>query len=118
MTIMPPRAGGYALATMPTVEYDFAVLRVVPHPHVGSAVPVGVVLHARAAEFLGMRVLSDAAELSRRIADVDVEMLARYLCGRLRAELAARADASHLTALEVEVEETFGQMAVYREEIG
>ena len=47
-----------------------------------------------------------------------VEMLARYLCGQLRAELAQLADARHLTAVEIEVEETFGQMAVYREEIG
>lgn len=46
-----------------------------------------------------------------------VEMLARHLCAALRAELAARADAQHLTALEVEVEETFGQKAVYREEL-
>ena len=64
---------------LPAVEYDFAVLRVVPHPHVGSAVPVGVVLHARRAEFLGMRVLCDPAELARRIPDVDAELLARYL---------------------------------------
>jgi 6-pyruvoyltetrahydropterin/6-carboxytetrahydropterin synthase len=46
------------------------------------------------------------------------EMLAQHLCGRLRAELAARADTSHLTAIEVTVEETFGQMAIYREELG
>ena len=63
----------------PWIDYDFAVLRAVPHPHVGSFVPVGVVLHARTAEFLGMRVLDDAAELARRIPDVDPELLARYL---------------------------------------
>ena len=45
------------------------------------------------------------------------EMLAQYVCGRLRAELSARADAGHLTAIEVSVEETFGQLAVYREEL-
>ncbi len=47
-----------------------------------------------------------------------VEMLARHLCGRLRQELAARADAAHVTAIEVSVEETFGQTAIYREELG
>ena len=47
-----------------------------------------------------------------------VEMLARYMCERLRGELGALADARHLTAIEVTVEETFGQMAVYREAIG
>jgi 6-pyruvoyltetrahydropterin/6-carboxytetrahydropterin synthase len=51
------------------------------------------------------------------VPNTTVEMLARHLCGQLRAELAARADAGHLTAIEVSVEETFGQMAVYREEI-
>ena len=45
-----------------------------------------------------------------------VEMLARYLCARLREDLGGRADASHLTAIEVAVEETFGQSAMYREE--
>jgi 6-pyruvoyltetrahydropterin/6-carboxytetrahydropterin synthase len=45
------------------------------------------------------------------------EMLARHLCGRLRDELRARADTAHLTAIEVTIEETFGQMAVYREDL-
>jgi hypothetical protein len=61
------------------VAYDFAVLRVLAHPHDGVFIPVGVVVHARTAEFLGMRVLCDAAELARRIRDVDAELLARYL---------------------------------------
>jgi 6-pyruvoyltetrahydropterin/6-carboxytetrahydropterin synthase len=47
-----------------------------------------------------------------------VEMLARHLCGRMRAELSSRADAAHLTAIEVGVEETFGQTAIYRETLG
>lgn len=59
--------------------FDFAVLRVVPHVHLGAFVPVGVVLHARTAEFLDIRVLVNAAELRRRVPDVDVEMLSRYL---------------------------------------
>ncbi len=46
-----------------------------------------------------------------------VEMLARHLCGRLREELRPLADATHLTAIEVTVEETFGQEAAYREEL-
>jgi hypothetical protein len=35
----------------------------------------------------------------------------------LREELRDRPDAQHLTAIEVTVEETFGQSAVYREEL-
>ncbi|HEU0014782.1 MAG TPA: DUF3037 domain-containing protein [Longimicrobium sp.] len=61
--------------------YSFAVLCVVPHPHLGTAVPVGVMVHARTAGFLGMRVLTDPAELAARAPGVDVDLLARYLRG-------------------------------------
>ena len=40
-----------------------------------------------------------------------VEMLSQYLAGRVRAELGA----VNLTAIEIEVEENFGQSASYRE---
>lgn len=50
------------------------------------------------------------------IPNTTVEMLARHLTGRLRAELEA-VGATNFTALELEVEENFGQSAVYREEI-
>jgi hypothetical protein len=61
------------------IAYDFAVLRAVPHVHLGAFVPVGVVVHARTAGYLGMRTLSDPAELASRVPDVDHELLARYL---------------------------------------
>ena len=61
------------------LDYDFAVLRVVPRVHLGAFVNVGVVLHARAAEFLGLRVLTDVAALRARLPAMDVELLARYL---------------------------------------
>ena len=48
------------------------------------------------------------------ITNTTVEMLARYLAGRLHAELEG-AGATNLTAIELEVEENFGQTAVYRE---
>lgn len=59
--------------------YHFAVLRVVPHVHLGVFCPIGVVLHARTADFLGMRAVTDARELAARVPDVDAELLARYL---------------------------------------
>ncbi|MBI1966566.1 MAG: 6-carboxytetrahydropterin synthase [Gemmatimonadetes bacterium] len=43
-----------------------------------------------------------------------VEMLAAYLAGRVRDELKA-SGVVHLTAIELEVEENFGQSATYRE---
>lgn len=62
------------------VAYDFAVLRAVPHPHTGAFVPVGVVVHARTAEFLQLAALTDTRALARRLpAGADVELLARYL---------------------------------------
>lgn len=63
------------------VGYSFAVLRAVPHPHLGAFVNVGVVLHARRAEYLGIRVIDDEAELERLLGrtGIDVELLARYL---------------------------------------
>ncbi len=61
------------------IAYDFAVLRAVPHVHLGAFVPVGVVVHARTAGFLAMRALTDEAALAARVPDVDHELLARYL---------------------------------------
>ena len=46
-----------------------------------------------------------------------VEMLAQLLAGKLRAELDA-AGARGVSAIEIEVEENFGQSAVYRVETG
>ena len=59
--------------------YHFTVLRVVPHVHTGAFVNVGVILHARAAEFLAMRAILDEDSLRTRTPDVDVELLLRYL---------------------------------------
>ena len=61
------------------ISYNFAVLRVVPHVHTGVFIPVGVVLHARTEEYLGVRVITDAAELARLVGDADIELLVRYL---------------------------------------
>jgi 6-pyruvoyltetrahydropterin/6-carboxytetrahydropterin synthase len=50
------------------------------------------------------------------IPNTTVEMLAQYLAGRVRQELAG--SAVHVRAIEMEVEETFGQSATYRESFG
>ena len=63
----------------PQLDYDFAVLRVVPRVHLGAFVNVGVVLHARAAEFIALRVLTDVDALHERLPGMDAELLARYL---------------------------------------
>jgi hypothetical protein len=74
------------------IPYDFAIIRVVPHPHLDVARPIGVVLHAPTADFLGMRIVSDPTELGVRAADADVELLARYVRA-LRAICAGEPDA-------------------------
>jgi 6-pyruvoyltetrahydropterin/6-carboxytetrahydropterin synthase len=50
------------------------------------------------------------------IPNTTVEMLAQYLAGRVRRELTA-APGVELRAIEVEVEENFGQSATYRESL-
>ena len=61
------------------ISYNFAVLRVVPHVHIGAFVPVGIVLHARTAEFIAARVITDRDTLRSKARDADVELLSRYL---------------------------------------
>lgn len=58
---------------------SWAVLRVVPHPHLGAGVPVGVVLQCRPALFVGLRAVTDSHRLLEIAPDVDVNLLERYL---------------------------------------
>jgi 6-pyruvoyltetrahydropterin/6-carboxytetrahydropterin synthase len=48
------------------------------------------------------------------IPNTTVEMLAEYLAGRLKSELKATG-AAQVATMEIEVEESFGQSASYRE---
>jgi hypothetical protein len=61
------------------LAYDFAVLRVVPRVHLGAFVNVGVVMHARTAEFLALRVLTEPDRLRARLPEIDADLLTRYL---------------------------------------
>lgn len=60
-------------------SYHWAVLRAVPHVHLGPFVNVGIVLHARTAEFIGLRAIESANALASLAPDVDAGLLARYL---------------------------------------
>jgi hypothetical protein len=73
------------------VAYNFAVLRVVPNVATGAFVNVGVIVHARTAEFLELRVLRDPAALRTLVPDIDVELLGRYLAS---CEAICRGDAA------------------------
>jgi Protein of unknown function (DUF3037) len=61
------------------VSYDFAVLRLVPHAHLGACIPIGVAVHSRTARFLALRTLEGAAALAALAPSVDAELLDRYL---------------------------------------
>jgi hypothetical protein len=61
------------------VDYDFAVLRVVPRVHLGAFINVGVVVHARTLEFLALRAVTDERILAAHVHGIDAELLARYL---------------------------------------
>jgi 6-pyruvoyltetrahydropterin/6-carboxytetrahydropterin synthase len=50
------------------------------------------------------------------IPNTTVEMLAQYMAEQALAEIRSM-ESAHLTAIELEVEENFGQSAVYREEM-
>ena len=63
----------------PRVAYNFATMRIVPHVATGAFVNVGVILHARTAEYISMRVTCEADTLRRMALDVDIELLCRYL---------------------------------------
>jgi Protein of unknown function (DUF3037) len=59
--------------------YDYAILRAVPHAHLGAFVPVGVLLHARQQGFLGLLALTNESRLRERVPTMDVGLLAKYL---------------------------------------
>lgn len=57
-------------------DYDWALIRLVPDVVRGDACTVGVVLHARRAGYLGLRLSPDTAHIC---GGVDRELVARYL---------------------------------------
>ena len=61
------------------IAYDFAILRVVPRVHLGAFANVGVVIHARTAEFLALRTITDLSALATLAPGLDAELLSRYL---------------------------------------
>lgn len=98
-----------------TDEIDHKVLLPLQNPIIqvreeGESVNVAVAGKAR---YVFPRI--DCALLP--VPNTTVEMLAQYLAGRVCKELAATGSVA-LRAVEVEVEENFGQSATYRESIG
>ena len=61
------------------VAFDYALVRVVPRVPVGDGEALGVVLQARQARFLGLRVVCSPDALAARWPGLDAGLLARYL---------------------------------------
>ncbi len=57
-------------------DYDWALIRLVPDVVRGDACTVGVILHARRAGFLGIRLRPDTSSVC---GDVDSDLVGRYL---------------------------------------
>lgn len=83
-----------------------------PHLQIGYVDDAVTVAYDRTPRYVFPR--TDCALLD--VPNTTVEMLAEMLAGQLRAAL-ADAGASGLTAVEMEVEENFGQSATYRVEL-
>lgn len=61
------------------IDYDYAVLRLVPHVHLCTFENVGVVLHARTARYLDLRTHLNRARLAARYSALDLDLAARTL---------------------------------------
>jgi hypothetical protein len=66
------------------IDYDYAIIRVVPLVHVCSFRNIGVVLHARQAGVLDALIGYDAERLAGNCPGVDLALLARYAEAYLR----------------------------------
>ena len=61
------------------IDFDYALIRLVPCVHRGAFVNLGVVLHAPTRSYLGARFLDDLDDLGRLGDGVDRVRLRRYL---------------------------------------
>jgi 6-pyruvoyltetrahydropterin/6-carboxytetrahydropterin synthase len=93
-------------------ELDHKVLLPLDNPKIEVAQENGFVRVAYQGREKYRFPLEECALLS--IPNTTVEMLARYLARNVRAEVTALG-ITHIDTVEIEVEETFGQSATYRE---
>ena len=80
------------------IDYDFAVVCVVPHVHLYTATAVGVILQARTEEFIDARLVTDEAVLGRLASPGLASRLRRYL-ESYRATARGEPDASPIARL-------------------
>ena len=61
------------------VDYDYAVIRVVPQVHLCAFINVGVILHARTAGYLAGRFHVNRSLFASLCPHLDLDLLGRYL---------------------------------------
>jgi hypothetical protein len=61
------------------IDFDYAMLHLVPHVHLGACEVVGVVLHARTGGFIGMRFAVERNRLAARWPELDIDLVQREL---------------------------------------
>ena len=61
------------------IDFDYAVVRVVPLVHLGTFQNVGVVMHARTESFLDTRLYLNRNHLTTLCPSLDMELVERYL---------------------------------------
>jgi hypothetical protein len=66
------------------IDYDYAIIRVVPQVHLCAFINIGVVLHARQAGVLEARIEIDDEEIARHCGGLDVGLLRRTADAYLR----------------------------------
>ncbi len=61
------------------IDYDYAIVRVVPLVHLGTFQNVGVIMHARTVGFLETRLYLNRKHLSTLSREIDIDLVERYL---------------------------------------
>ena len=87
------------MRALPREEFQYALLRVVPHVERGECINAGVVLFCRRFGFLAARVDLDRGRLAALAPDVDAEEIERHL-DTLARIAAGDAQAGAVAALE------------------
>jgi hypothetical protein len=64
---------------MEWIDYDYAIVRLVPQVHIGMFLNIGVVLQARRAKFLDARFHLDGGRILAVAPSIDLELLERYV---------------------------------------
>lgn len=94
------------------IDYDYALIRLVPCVHRGAALNVGVVLHAPTEGYLGARFLDELSSFEPLAPTLDWARVLRYLAG-----LAAVADGAEGPLAALSTSERFHWLTAPRSDV-